>query len=214
MKRRAGLSVPARPSVPQIMPTEILDAGSIKRGTPCLGAGLLHWPAAIREDKHTVIAVTLFEDANRRGGQRDRYRPTPLGLVRMYPRHAAIDINLLPCQAGDVAAAQAGFEAEGGEGSEVRRELDEQALRLSIADETNALRAILELTDTRGVSEPVPGDGTVQNGPEDAQKPISRRRLQAAARDLVDELVDQLGRDLGQILLGQMASQPRKGMAL
>src|SRR4051812_28299758 len=40
VKRRAALHVPVRPGVPQVVPTEILDAHSLERVIPSLGADL------------------------------------------------------------------------------------------------------------------------------------------------------------------------------
>lgn len=102
-------------------------------------------------------------------GERDGDGLSALGLIGVNPCDAAAHIDLLPSQAGDVAAAQAGFEAESGEVGQMLGQVAYETLRFFKGDEADALYAVLELTDLRGVGEPAPLNGGVEDGTQDAQ---------------------------------------------
>ena len=59
---RTRFPVPGGEGMPQIMPTEIMDAGPEQRVTPCLGVDLDDWISLIRKNMSRVIALTALQN--------------------------------------------------------------------------------------------------------------------------------------------------------
>lgn len=94
----AGLSLPRRPSVPQIVPAEVLDAGPLSRSLPCLRVGLIERPAPVGEHPRGVLALLPLQHGDSGIVQRHGNRAPVLGLPAVYPGMALFQIDLFPFQ--------------------------------------------------------------------------------------------------------------------
>ncbi len=66
MRWGAGLAVPCRKSVPQIMPTEIENPSTLQRIAPGLGIDLHNGLALVGENVRRVVSLAFFQHIDRR----------------------------------------------------------------------------------------------------------------------------------------------------
>ena len=106
------LHVPARPGMPEIMPTEIVDPRLLQRRVPGLCAHLVHRLTLEAENVRSVPPEPFTDDDHGFRIERDRDRLPRLRLIGMHPGNATRQIYLRPLQTGDFAFARTGRQCE------------------------------------------------------------------------------------------------------
>ena len=128
-KRSAGLNVPARPGVSEIVPAKVFDAGFLESLLPAPVVDPLDWLSLVTENVCVAIPQLSSHHVQRFLGKGNGDALPCLCLVRMDPGHLPRHVHLGPFEPQDVRHPKTCRQGEQGSVCLVRGEGPEESGR-------------------------------------------------------------------------------------